>query len=154
MTHKKLLLAVFALAAGSTFAQAPLGAVVGVSGIATVTTGASGTAIVAGAPIVHGSRVITTTNGSVTLRLNNGCVLTVPPGHAVTVLSNLSCQQLAAAVRPTATTVTTTTVPVSSQVFGVTDARTGVMAGVGALIAIGLIAAATDDDDDPVLSAR
>jgi hypothetical protein len=152
MTSKKLLLAAFALAAGSALAQAPLGTVVNVNGIATVTTGTSGTAIVTGAPIVHGSRVITTSNGSVTVRLNNGCTINVPPGHAVTILSNLTCQQLVAAVQPTATTVTTTTVPVAvSPTFG---APNGAMVAVGALIGVGILAAAVDDDDDPPLSAR
>jgi hypothetical protein len=145
MTSKKLLLAAFALAAGSALAQAPLGTVVNVNGIATVTTGTSGTAIVTGAPIVHGSRVITTSNGSVTVRLNNGCTINVPPGHAVTILSNLTCQQLVAAVQPT-------TVPVAvSPTFG---APNGTMVAVGALIGVGILAAAVDDDDDPPLSAR
>jgi hypothetical protein len=152
MTSKKLLLAAFALAAGSALAQAPLGTVVNVNGIATVTTGTSGTAIVTGAPIVHGSRVITTSNGSVTVRLNNGCTINVPPGHAVTILSNLTCQQLVAAVQPVVTTVTTTTVPVAvTPSFGTPNAA---LAGFGALIAVGLLVAADDDDDDRPLSAR
>lgn len=155
MTPKNLLLAVFTLAAGSALAQAPLlGTVVNVNGIATVTTGTSGTAIVAGAPIVHGSRVITTSSGSVTVRLNNGCTINVPPGHAVTVLSNLTCQQLIAAVQPVTTTVTTTTTAVPVTVFPSFGTSDGAMVGLGALIAVGLLAAAADDDDDAPLSPR
>src|SRR3954469_25525040 len=109
MHTKKLASALVCLFAASAFAQAQLGAVTSVNGVATVTSGTVGTAIGAGAPIVEGARVITTSTGSVTFRLNNGCTVTVPAGHAVTVSSALSCQQLQAAVQPVSTAVTTTT---------------------------------------------
>jgi len=155
MNPKKLLLATAALAAASAFAQAPLGTVTSVNGVATVTTGTTGTAITAGAPIVNGARVITTSTGSVTFRLANGCTVNVPPGHAVTVLSSLSCEQLTASVRPVQTAVTTTTATTSTTVpagpvFG--PPNPAVMAGIGAVALIGIIIAA-DDDDEP-LSAR
>ncbi|HVE51981.1 MAG TPA: hypothetical protein VNB23_01215 [Ramlibacter sp.] len=153
MKTNKLALAVASLAAASVFAQAILGTVTSVEGVATVTTGTTGTAISAGAPIVNGARVITTSTGSVTFRLANGCTITVPPGHAVTVQSNLSCEQLRAAMRPvvttTATTTTTTTVP-GGPFFGVAP---GATAAIAAGLIIAVVVANQDDDDEP-LSAR
>src|SRR6188768_2497287 len=99
MLTKKLGPAVIGLLAATALAQAQLGTVTSVNGVATVTTGTSGTAVTAGAPIVEGARVITTSSGSLTFRLANGCTVNVPAGHAVTVSSSLNCQQLQAAVR-------------------------------------------------------
>lgn len=146
------------LAAGAAMAQATLGTVTQVQGIATVTTGTSGTAIAAGAPVVNGARVITTSSGTVTLRLNNGCTVTVPPGHALTVVSGLSCQQLTAAITPTATTTTAATARVpTTTTMGATGAEVavvnGVIVGTGALIATAIAADVADEDDEPV-SAR
>ena len=140
MKIKHLLLVLAAVGAAPAFAQA-LGTVTSVSGVATVTTGTSGTAVTVGAPIVSGSRVVTTSNSSVTLTLNNGCVVTVPPSSGVTVLSTQTCDQLRAGVVPVTTTVQTTTtttrVPVAIGPFG------GNTAGIAALLlGTGLLAAA------------
>jgi hypothetical protein len=157
MKLKRLLLSLSTFAAAAALAQASLGTVTSVNGVATVTTGTSGAAIAPGAPIMHGSRVITTSNATVVLRLNNGCTLTVPPGHGVTVLSTMTCQQLTAAVQPVATTVTTaaavTTVPAGTGFAG----GPGVVNGFVALTALGIAVGALtmeDDDDDAPLSAR
>lgn len=147
MKLKNLLLVLSAFAAAPAFAQT-IGTVTTVNGVATVTTGTTGTAVVVGAPIVNGSRVITTSTGSVTLRLNNGCIVTVPPGHGVTILSNLTCEQLRAAIQPVTTTVTTTTT--SSQVpvgIGPFTGNTALAAGA-LLLGAGLMIA--DDDDGPI----
>jgi hypothetical protein len=157
MKIKNLLLAITACTAAAAWAQAPasIGSVTSVNGVATVTTGTSGAPVAVGAPIVNGSRVITTSTGTVTVRLNNGCVLTVPPGNAVTIQTDLSCQQLTANIRPvttaveTSTVTTTSTIPVG-MVFG---SNTGLIAGAAGLLLIGAVVAADDDDDEP-LSAR
>jgi hypothetical protein len=152
MKLKNLLLALSAFAAAPVFAQA-IGTVTTVNGVATVTTGTTGTAIVTGAPIMHGSRVITTSSGSVTLRLNNGCTVTVPPGHGVTVLSNLTCEQLRAAIQPVTTTVTTTTT--TSQVpVGIGPFSGGTALGAAAILLGAGLAIANDDDDEAPLSGR
>lgn len=155
MQFKKLLLSLSAVAAFSALAQAQLGTVTSVSGVATVTTGTSGLAVAAGTPIMHGSRVITTQTGTVALSLANGCTLTVPPGHGVTILSTMTCQQLTAAVQPVATTVTTTTatttVPAGSAFTANPATVNGLIIGAGALIAVGIIAGG---GDDAPLSAR
>lgn len=155
MNSKKLLLALAVAFAGPVLAQAPLGTVTSVTGVATVTTGTSGVAVTSGAPIVEGARVITTSTGSVTFRLANGCTVTVPPGSAVTVRSAMSCDQLRAAIQPAATAVTTTTattsgtVPAGPMFAGVTP---GMWAGLAAIAAVGVIA--SNDDDDAPISGR
>jgi len=153
MFTKKLGSTVLGLLASAAFAQAQLGTVTSVNGVATVTTGTSGVAITTGAPIVEGARVITTSSGSVTFRLANGCTVNVPAGHAVTVSSSLNCQQLQAAVRPVTTAVTTTTTTTTGTVpagVGIGTPSGLAIAGFAALLAVGLIA--TNDDDSPAQS--
>lgn len=148
MATKKLLLAALAFAGASAFAQTPLGTVVNVNGVVTATTGTTGTTVGPGTAIQNGMRFVTTSNASVTLRLNSGCQVTVPPGHGVTVMSTMTCQQLTAAVQPV--------VPVAGQpaVGPAPGVVGGVIAGAGALLAIGIIASVVDDDDDEGLSAQ
>lgn len=148
MATKKLLLAALAFAGTAAFAQAPVGTVVNVNGVVTATTGTTGTTVAPGTAIQNGMRFVTTSNASVTLRLNSGCQVTVPPGHGVTVLSTMTCQQLTAAVQPV--------VPVAAQASaGPLPGTVGtVIGGVGALIAVGILASELDDDDDEPLSAQ
>lgn len=146
MSLKELLLVATALAATTVSAQSAIGTVTSVNGVVTATHGSSGMAAAAGAPIQSGTRFVTTSNGSVALRLNNGCQVTVPAGHAVTVMSNMTCQQLTAAIQP---------VSVPTAVMGQSGAsNVGVVNGVvvaGAiLIAAGIIQIEADDDDAPV----
>src|SRR3954471_6833539 len=98
MALKKLFVALSSLAAAAAMAQS-LGTVSNVQGIVTATQGATGTAVAPGSAIINGTRFVTTSTGSVTLALNNGCVLTLQPGQAVTVLQSMTCQQLTAAVQ-------------------------------------------------------
>lgn len=142
MTAKNLLLAASALLASTAFAQAPLGTVVNVNGVVTATTGTTGTTVAPGSPIQNGMRFVTTSNGSVTLRLNSGCQVTVPPAHGVTVLQTMTCQQLTAAVQPL--------VPVgTSPAFMPNPALVnGLIVATGALIAAGIIREEIDDDDE------
>jgi hypothetical protein len=158
MNVKKLLLSLAAVAAASAWAQGPtpIGTITSVNGVATVTTGTTGAPAGVGTPIVNGARVITTSNATVTLRLNNGCTATLPPGHGVTVVSTMSCQQLTAAIRPVATTVETATVTTTRTVpagVGIGQPSGAVIAGIAGVIAVGALIAADDDDDAP-LSAR
>lgn len=149
MKFKNLLLALSALAAAPAFAQT-IGTITTVNGVATVTTGTTGTAIVTGAPIVEGARVITTSNASVTLRLNNGCTLTVPGGHGVTVRSNVPCEQLRASIQPVTTTVTTTTTATQVPVgIGPFTGNTALAAGA-IILGAGLLIANDDDGDAPI----
>jgi hypothetical protein len=129
MTSKKLLLALSTLFAASAFAQAPLGTVTNVEGVVTATQGATGVTVTPGTAIQNGMRFVTTSRGSVSLRLNSGCTVTVPPSHGVTVLQTMTCQQLVAAVQPV--------VPVAAQ--GAIAPSAGLVNGV---IAVGGIAVA------------
>lgn len=123
MTTKNLLLALSTLFAASAFAQAPLGTVTNVEGVVTATQGATGVTVTPGTAIQNGMRFVTTSRGSVTLQLNSGCVVTVPPAHGVTVLQSMTCQQLTAAVQPV--------VPVAAQ--GPIGPAPGIVNGVIAL---------------------
>lgn len=145
MKSKKLLLAT-ALFAGAAFAQAPMGTVTTVQGVVTATQGATVVTVAPGTAIQHGMRFVTTSGGSVTLRLTNGCTVTVPASHGVTVLSTMTCQQLAAAVQPV--------VPVAGATpTGPTANTVNIALGLGAAaILAGIIA--SEDDDNEVLSAR
>jgi hypothetical protein len=125
MSIKSLVALGSVLVAVSAFAQAPLGTVGNVQGLVTITDGATGSTVVTGSPITNGMRFVATSGGSAVLRLNNGCVLTLQPGQAVTVLQNMTCQQLTAAVQ---------------QAGGVTVAGAGGSGGTGALAAGGLAA--------------
>jgi hypothetical protein len=139
MTLKKLLLALSAMVAVSAHAQAPIGTVSTVDGVVTATQGSTGVAVTAGTPIQSG----------MTLRLNSGCVLTVPPGHGVTVLQNMTCQQLTASVQP----VTSVAGASASRPFGSPTVGDAIIAVGGIAVVAGVIHAFTDDDD-AVLSPR
>ena len=144
MKSKNLLLALSAFVAASAFAQAPapLGTVTNVEGVVTATQGATGVTVTPGTAIQNGMRFVTTSRASVTLRLNSGCTVNVPPGHGVTVLSSMTCQQLTAAVQPV--------VPVAAQTaFGPNPGLVnGVIAIGGAAVAIGVIRGATKNDEN------
>jgi hypothetical protein len=124
MSIKSLVALGSVLVAVSAFAQAPLGTVGNVQGLVTITDGATGSTVVTGSPITNGMRFVATSGGSAVLRLNNGCVLTLQPGQAVTVLQNMTCQQLTAAVQ---------------QVGGTNVAGASGSAGTGALATGGLL---------------
>lgn len=143
MSSKKLLLALSCLACASVFAQAPLGNVTNVQGVVTATQGATGITVTPGTAIQNGMRFVTTSRGSVTLRLNSGCTVTVPAGHGVTVLQNMTCQQLAAAVQPV--------IPVAAaqQPFAPPPGLVNGLVAVGAAaVAVGVIRAVTEDDEN------
>ena len=145
------LIAIAALAAGPVFAQA-LGTVTTVNGVATFSTSTGNATLVAGTPILHGSRVVTTSASSATLRMNNGCTVNVPPGHGVTVLSTQTCAQLQAAVQPVLPVAGN---PPSTAVMG--QSRSGMLAGMDPVVGLwiaGIVLAVIEDwrkDDDPPL---
>lgn len=144
MSRKKLLLALSALAAASAFAQAPavLGTVTNVEGVVTATQGASGVTVITGTPVQNGMRFVTTSRGNVTLRLNSGCTVTVPPSHGVTVLQNMTCQQLTAAVQPVVPVAATGVAAPSSAVIN------GVVLVGGIAVAAGVLHEVTKNDEN------
>ncbi|MDP1589837.1 MAG: hypothetical protein Q8M07_18940, partial [Prosthecobacter sp.] len=85
MSVKSILLIGSALLASGAFAQQVLGTVGNVRGLVTDTDGTSVSSTVQGEPIRNGERFVTSSSGSVTLNLNNGCTLTLQPNQAVTI---------------------------------------------------------------------
>jgi hypothetical protein len=148
MTMKKLMFALIALSGVAAFAQAPLGTVSNVEGVVTATQGSSVVTVTPGAQIQNGMRFITTSSGSVTLRLANGCTVTVPPNHGLTVVQTMTCQQLTAAVQPVTPVAAQSTFLPSSAVVN----------GAIALGAIGILIGAEEDfrndEDERPISAR
>ena len=139
MALKKLLVALASLAAAAAIAQSALGTVSNVQGVVTATQGTTGTVVAPGSVIVNGTRFVTTSTGTVTLRLNSGCVVTLQPAQSVTVLQNMTCQQLTAAVQP---------VPVApAQVFAA-GANPAVVIGFVLAVAAGTLYEATKDDEN------
>lgn len=143
MKTKKLLLALSFLAGASAFAQAPLGTVTSVEGVVTATQGATGVTVTPGTAIQNGMRFVTTSRASVTLRLNSGCTLTVPPGHGVTVNATMTCQQLTASVQPVVPVAAAQQAPFT----GSPGVVNGVIAVGGAAVAAGVIKGISDDDN-------
>ena len=80
--------------------QQSLGTVGNVQGLVTDTDGTTVTSTSPGEQIVDGERFVTSSNGSVTLQLNNGCTITLQPNQAVTIDSRMTCRELLAAVSP------------------------------------------------------
>jgi hypothetical protein len=141
MTPKNLLLAAVAFAAVSAFAQQSIGTVSNVQGVVTATQGGTGVTVTPGTPIQNGMRFVTTSSGSVTLQLNSGCTVTVPPNSGVTVLSSMTCQQLVAAVQPVT--------PVAAQTpFGPGPGADAIIPVVGAAIAAGIIYESTNNNNN------
>jgi hypothetical protein len=97
---KSLFIVGSALLATAALAQAPMGTVGNVQGLVTDTDGASVSSTNPGEVIKDGERFVTSSNGSVTLQLNNGCTLTLQPNQAVTIDSRMTCRELVAAVTP------------------------------------------------------
>ena len=102
MSIKMFVLLGSALLASAAFAQNPpsLGKVRNVEGLVTDTEGASVTSTEVGEEIHDGERFVTSSNGTVTLQLNNGCTLRLEPNQAVTIDKNMTCRELIAAVEP------------------------------------------------------
>lgn len=90
-----------ALVAATAFAQDTerLGTVDNVQGLVTVTTGTTGGTTATGNSITSGMRFVASSSGSAVLKFNNGCVVTLKPLQAVTVVRSMSCEALLAAVQ-------------------------------------------------------
>lgn len=86
----------------SAFSQQVLGTVGNVQGLVTDTDGATVSSTNPGEAIKDGERFVTSSSGSVTLQLNNGCTITLQPNQAVTIDSRMTCRELLAAVTPVA----------------------------------------------------
>ncbi|RYF39887.1 MAG: hypothetical protein EOO27_48530, partial [Comamonadaceae bacterium] len=100
MRFKSLVLICSTLLATAAFAQSQnvIGKVTEVQGIVTVTDGVRGGTAQLGNPITEGSRYVASSNGSATLKLDNGCTINLRPSQAVTVRQQ-PCNVLLASVQ-------------------------------------------------------
>lgn len=99
MRIKFLVFICSALFAAGVFAQNNvIGKVTEVEGIVTVTDGVTGGTAKVGNPITQGSRYVASSNGSATLKLDNGCTIKLKPSQAVTVREE-PCHILLASVQ-------------------------------------------------------
>ncbi|HSV45251.1 MAG TPA: hypothetical protein VLJ58_05615 [Ramlibacter sp.] len=97
----KSVLAALALAVPAlVLAQSSIGSFSNVQGQVTVSSGSSATAAQAGGAVTDGAFIVTGATGSVTVTLNNGCVVVLQPNQSLAVSSNLTCAQLLASVKP------------------------------------------------------
>jgi hypothetical protein len=90
----------FSLGAGllacAALAQTTIGTTVEVKGLVTVSDGSTMANAVAGSPIIDGSRYITGSSGTATLRLSNDCVLKLRPNQSITIDGQKTCDELLA----------------------------------------------------------
>jgi hypothetical protein len=141
MAMKKLLAVLSTIACASAMAQGALGTVSNVQGVATATTGTSGAAVAPGTAVTNGMRIVTTSSGSVTVRMNSGCTVTVPPSSGVTVLQSMNCQQLQAAVQPVGLAIGASAFSPNPAFFN------GIILAGGILVVGGIIREGTRDDN-------
>lgn len=105
MPYKKLSLWSCLAIAGSVWAQAPLPvtAVVGksidVKGLVTVSYGTNAASVVDNTPVVEGSRFVTSSSGSTTLKFDDGCEVKLKPNQALTVDNKKDCEARIAAIQ-------------------------------------------------------
>ena len=96
--------------------------------------------------ILQNARVVTTSSGSTTIRLNNGCVIDLKPNQAVTVDFRRECKAILAAIQPAGA------VGVAGAGFvGTTGVGNAVIVGVGVLTAAGLIRAISTSNENSAL---
>ena len=109
-------------------AAQPVGVVIRVEGLVTVSLENTLGNVFKDETILQGARVATTSTGSTTIRLNNGCEVNLAPNQAVTIDSRLDCKALLAGVLPAGTGGVA-----GAGAVGATGIAPG-LAGVGAFI--------------------
>ena len=87
----------------SVFAQNPsmVGVAERVEGLVTVSQGNTLGNLVKDSTLVEGARVVATSTGNTTIRLNNSCRVELTANQAVTIDSTLDCKALLASVQST-----------------------------------------------------
>lgn len=89
---------------GAALAQAPapqaaVGVTVEVQGLVTVSQGANVGSVASNTPVIDGSRYVTASTGSLTLKFNDGCILKLAPNQSLTVNTAQPCPARIAAIR-------------------------------------------------------
>lgn len=105
MLHKPLISLGILLVSGAvvgqgTVAPAPvIGSAADVQGLVTVSDGKTIASVINGNSLVDGSRVVTSSTGSVTLKTNSGCNIRLGPNQSITLLRERSCEALVASIQ-------------------------------------------------------
>ncbi|MES2937409.1 MAG: hypothetical protein V4864_06985 [Pseudomonadota bacterium] len=101
MLKKTLTVAACALLCGAVLAQqaALIGKSAEVKGLVTVSDGSTVRSVLEGAPVVDGTRYVTSSNGAVLLRMDNGCDVRLQPSQALVVRDKDDCPALWAAIQ-------------------------------------------------------
>jgi hypothetical protein len=96
-----LALAISASAISQTQSTNPIqiGTVDDVQGLVTVSDGSSVGNAVKGAPVVDGTRYVTSSTGSATLKMDNGCNVHLNPNQSLVVQDKQDCEALIAAIQ-------------------------------------------------------
>ena len=94
--------------------------------------------------VLQNARVVTTRNGSITIRLNNGCIIDMKPNQALTVDARRDCAALVASIQPAGAMVGTGTgtgtgVGAGSGVGGAVSVGDSIIIGTGALVTLAVI---------------
>ena len=144
-----LLLSLGTLFTAVSFAQTPspeaVGVVTRVEGLVTVSQGNTMRNAFKDEVILQNARVVTTSSGSTTIRLNNGCVIDLKPNQAVTVDFKRECKAILAAIQP------------AGAVSGVGAAgvppglNNAIIVGAGVLMGVGLINAISNSNQNSAL---
>ena len=135
-----------ALCSTLSFAQTPapeaVGVVTRVQGLVTVSQANTMGNVFKDEVILQNARVVTTANGSTTIRLNNGCVIEMKPNQAVTVDFRRECKAILAAIQP-----------VGAVGGGVAagGVGNGVIAVAGVLTVVGAINALLNSNENSVI---
>ena len=88
--------------------------------------------------VLQNARVVTTRNGSITIRLNNGCIIDMKPNQALTVDARRECKALVASIQPAGAMVGTG-VGSGSGVGGAVSVGDAIIIGTGALVTLAVI---------------
>ena len=149
------LLSLSAFFTAVSFAQTPapeaVGVVTRVEGLVTVSQANTMGNVFKDEIILQNARVVTTANGSTTIRLNNGCVIDLKPNQAVTVDFRRECKAILAAIQPSG-------VVGSAGAFGAVGGGVaaggvgnGVIAVAGVLTVVGAINALKNSNENSVI---
>ena len=149
-----LLLSLGTLFTAVSFAQIPspeaVGVVTRVEGLVTVSQGNTMRNAFKDEVILQNARVVTTSSGSTTIRLNNGCVIDLKPNQAVTVDFKRECKVILAAIQPAGAVGVAGAGGVGAAGLppGLSNA---IIVGAGVITGVGLIKAISSSNENSAL---
>ena len=134
------------LSFAQTSAPKEVGVVTRVEGLVTVSQGDTLGNAFKDKVILENARVVTTSSGSITIRLNNGCVIELKANQAVTIDNRRECKAILAAIQPAGAVGVAGAGGVGAAGIG-----NAVIVGVGVLTLIGIIRSISNSNGNSVL---